>query len=147
MRNEGVEPPAAGTGIQRSTTELIPRFDTIGCIHAVPHNASTIYTTLHHPYTTLRTIYRLQHPPPSILTGLVTHFHVAVVAFPIRQTQYQTEFDKQNIFTNSVSTDFDTQCGETNVKSPSTSCFRSNDDNLTASKYFYWKHQPACIGH
>ena len=24
MRNEGLEPPAAGSGIQRSTTELIP---------------------------------------------------------------------------------------------------------------------------
>lgn len=47
MREEGIEPPTAGSGIQRSTTELFPHCDTQQTIPPQPHIHHHKRTTSH----------------------------------------------------------------------------------------------------
>ena len=57
MREEGIEPPTAGSGIQRSTTELFPHFHskfaktttTYNTAHDAPTNTQQQHNTLHSP--------------------------------------------------------------------------------------------------
>ena len=51
LREEGIEPPTAGTGIQRSTTELFPRQQSTSTL--LPHALSN-QTQKHTPYHSLQ---------------------------------------------------------------------------------------------